>query len=69
MPFKDPRKFDKSIKESSITLGEVKEQQTEFKLELNELVKGSKKSEKQKSVILKHFRRTRKSYQIVCWLF
>ena len=68
MSFKDPLKFDKSIKESSITLVEVKEQQTEFNNlnELNELVKGSKKSEKQKSVILKHFRRMRKSYQIVC---
>ena len=62
MSFKDPLKLDKSIKKSSITLGEVKEQQTEFKLELNELVKGSKKSEKQKSVILKHFQRTRKLF-------
>ena len=54
--FKGPLSFYGSIKEGNITLEKAEEQQKESKLELNEIVKGSKKSENQKSVIiLKHF--------------
>ena len=46
--FKGPLSFFRSIKEGNITLEKAEEQQKGFKLELNEIVKGSNKSENQK---------------------
>ena len=48
---KGPLSFYRSIKEGHITLVKQKNNKKEFKLDLNEILKGSKKSEKQKSVI------------------
>ena len=42
--FKGPLRFYRNIKEGYITLEKAEEQQRELKLELNEIVKGSKKS-------------------------
>ena len=49
--FKSPLRFYRSIKEGYITLEKSEEQQKEFKLELNEMIKTIKKIENQKSVI------------------
>ena len=49
--FKGPLVSYKIIKEIIITLGEAEEEQKEFRLELSEIVKGSKKSVNQKSAI------------------
>ena len=43
--------FDRSIKDDYITLEKAEKQQKEFKLELNKIVKGSKKSDNQTYVI------------------
>ena len=43
--FIGPLSFYRSIKEGNRTLEKSEEQQKEIKLELNEIVKGSKKSE------------------------
>ena len=54
--FKGPLNFN-SLKEDYITLEKLEEKQNELKSELIEIVKGSKKSDDQKSAkkILKHF--------------
>ena len=41
LSFKGPVKFYKNIKEGDITSEKAEEQQKEFKLELNEIVKGT----------------------------
>ena len=43
--------FYKNIKETHITLKKAEEKQKEFKLEINEIVKGGKTSKDPKSVI------------------
>ena len=43
--FKGPLCFHKNIREGYTTLEKAKEQQNELKLELNDIVKGGKKSE------------------------
>ena len=48
MPIKGPLIFCKSINKGNITLEKTEEEQKEFKLELNKIQKGSKKSEIQK---------------------
>ena len=49
MGFKGPLIFFKNIKKGNIALGKEEEEEKEFKSKLNKLVKGSKKSEDQKS--------------------
>ena len=49
--FKDLLGFYKNIKEGHITLEKSEEKQKEFKSEINEIVKRSKKSEDQKNAI------------------
>ena len=51
LSFKDPLISYKSIKEGNITLEKAEEEQKEFKSELNEIFKGSKKSKSKKSAI------------------
>ena len=46
--FKGPLDFYKNIKEGYITLEKAEEKQKEFKSEIDEIVKGNKKSEQQK---------------------
>ena len=64
--FKGPLGFYKNIKDDYMTLEKAEEKQEAFKLEINKIVKGSKKSEEQKTAIKNiKIRITRKSYQIV----
>ena len=49
--FKGPPGFYKNIREGYITLEKAEEKQKEFKSYINEIVKGSKKSQDQKNVI------------------
>ena len=56
--FKGPLSFLRSIKESNISIEKAEEQQREFTSGLNEIVKGSKKSEKSQ-----HFNKCIKDYQ------
>ena len=51
LSFKGPLKLHKNVKEGNITFEKPEEQQKEFKLELNEIANGSKKSENQKNTI------------------
>ena len=51
MGFKGPLIFFQNIKKGNIALEKAEEEQKEFKSKLNKLVKGSKKSEDQKSAI------------------
>ena len=66
--FKGPLSFYRSIKEGHITLVKQKNNKKEFKLDLNEILKGSKKSEKQKSVI-DNIKTLYKSWEKVIELF
>ena len=54
--FKGPLNFYKNFDDGNITLGKTEEKLKEFKSDINEIIKGSKKSEEQKNVIkiLKH---------------
>ena len=49
--FKSPLGFSKSIKESYVTIEKPDKEQNQFKQQINEIVKGEKKLEDQKSAI------------------
>ena len=52
--FKGPLGFYKNIKEGYIKIRKAEEKQKVFKSKINEIVRGSKKSEDQKNAIKKH---------------